>query len=96
MERDPPLAGARPAAHGGERAAVADGSHRELILDGAVGETVDAVRGNRADLGGDVVPTANDDVSPKVTNQRFGLGLDERLSDIAPRVQGMTRRLAKD
>jgi Family of unknown function (DUF5677) len=28
-----------------------------------------------------------------VANQRFGFGLDERLSDIAPRIQKMTRRL---
>src|SRR5947209_2802804 len=68
MERYPALFVASPAAHRGERAAVANGSHREFILDRAVGETVYAVRGNRADLNGDVVPAANDNVGAKVTN----------------------------
>ncbi|HBI42854.1 MAG TPA: hypothetical protein DDY78_08350 [Planctomycetales bacterium] len=31
-----------------------------------------------------------------VANQRFGLGLDERLSEIAPRIQNMARRLPNE
>src|SRR3954454_24925800 len=71
VKRDPALAGASPAAHGDERTAVAYCSHREFILDCAVGESVHAVGSNRADLPGDVVPAAHDDVGAEVTNQLF-------------------------
>ena len=69
VERYPALCVASPAAHGCEGASVANGSDREFVLNGAVGETINPVWEDRADLCGDVVPPADDDVDAKVTNQ---------------------------
>src|SRR5205807_2536568 len=91
--RYPALCVASPAAHGGEGAAVSNGAHREFILDRAVGETVDAVRGNRADPNSDVVPAANDDVGAKVTHELFvgGRGVGD---DAKPRCFGKLHDVA--
>ena len=71
VERYPALAVTSPAAHRCEGTAVAKSSHRELVLNCTVSETIDALRGDRSDLRGDVVSTAHNNVGPQVTNELF-------------------------
>jgi hypothetical protein len=70
-EDDPSFTGPHPSPHGREGTPVTDGTHSEFVLDGTVGEPVDAIGGHRPDLCRDVITTSDDDVGAQISDQTF-------------------------
>ena len=71
VERDRTLSVTSPTTNRSEGASIADGSHRELVLDGTVSKTIDAVGSHLPDLLSDVVSPGHDNVGTQIPNQLF-------------------------